>query len=32
METIRTREGLCIQKKCLDYQGLKKLVEKAYTP
>ena len=26
--TIRTREGLCIQKKGLDYQGLKTLVEK----
>ena len=25
---IRTREGLCIQKKGLDYQGLKTLVEK----
>ena len=28
MVTIRTREGLCIQKKGLDYQGLKTLVEK----
>ena len=28
MVTIRTREGLCIQKKSLDYQGLKTLVEK----
>ena len=28
MVTIKTREGLCIQKKCLDYQGLKTLVEK----
>ena len=28
MVTIRTREGLCIQKKGLDYQGLKSLVEK----
>ena len=28
MVTIRTREGLCIQKKDLDYQGLKTLVEK----
>ena len=28
MVTIRTREGLCIQKKGLDYQGLKPLVEK----
>lgn len=26
--TIRTRGGLCIQKKGLDYQGLKTLVEK----
>ena len=26
--TIRTYEGLCIQKKGLDYQGLKTLVEK----
>ena len=26
--TIKTREGLCIQKKGLDYQGLKTLVEK----
>ena len=26
--TIRTRKGLCIQKKGLDYQGLKTLVEK----
>ena len=25
---IRTREGLCIQKNSLDYQGLKTLVEK----
>lgn len=28
MVTIKTREGLCIQKKGLDYQGLKTLVEK----
>lgn len=28
MVTIRTREGLCIQKKGLDYQGLKTLVGK----
>ena len=28
MVTIRTREGLCIQKKGLDYQGLRTLVEK----
>ena len=28
MVTIRTYEGLCIQKKGLDYQGLKTLVEK----
>ena len=28
MVTIRTREGLFIQKKGLDYQGLKTLVEK----
>lgn len=28
MVTIKTREGLCIQKKGLDYQGLKMLVEK----
>ena len=28
MVTIRTCEGLCIQKKGLDYQGLKTLVEK----
>ena len=28
MVTMRTREGLCIQKKGLDYQGLKTLVEK----
>ena len=28
MVMIRTREGLCIQKKGLDYQGLKTLVEK----
>lgn len=28
MVTIRTREGLCIHKKGLDYQGLKTLVEK----
>ena len=28
MVTIRTRESLCIQKKGLDYQGLKTLVEK----
>ena len=28
MVTIRTREGLCIQKEGLDYQGLKTLVEK----
>ena len=28
MVTIKTREGLCIQKKDLDYQGLKTLVEK----
>ena len=28
MVTIRTREGLCIQKKGLDYHGLKTLVEK----
>ena len=27
MVTIRTREGLCIQKKGIDYQGLKTLVE-----
>ena len=27
MVTIRTREGLCIQKKGLDYQGLKTLVK-----
>ena len=26
--TIKTHEGLCIQKKGLDYQGLKTLVEK----
>ena len=28
MVTIKIREGLCIQKKGLDYQGLKTLVEK----
>ncbi|WP_300763508.1 hypothetical protein [uncultured Bacteroides sp.] len=28
MVTIRAREGLCIQKKGLDYQGVKTLVEK----
>lgn len=28
MITIKTREGLCIQKKGLDYQGLKTLVKK----
>ena len=28
MITIKTREGLCIQKKDLDNQGLKTLVEK----
>ena len=28
MVTIKTHEGLCIQKKGLDYQGLKTLVEK----
>ena len=28
MVMIRTHEGLCIQKKGLDYQGLKTLVEK----
>ena len=28
MVIIRTREGLCIQNKGLDYQGLKTLVEK----
>ena len=28
MVTIRTYEGLCIQQKGLDYQGLKTLVEK----
>ena len=28
MVTIKTREGLCVQKKGLDYQGLKTLVEK----
>ena len=28
MVTIKTRDGLCIQKKGLDYQGLKTLVEK----
>ena len=28
MVTIKTRKGLCILKKSLDYQGLKTLVEK----
>lgn len=28
MVAIKTRDGLCIQKKGLDYQGLKALVEK----
>lgn len=28
MVKIRTRDGLCIQRKCLNYQRLKTLVEK----